>query len=1023
MKGSSRVIASVVTATMLATSANLTVFASSSSSDGQIREKIINISGETRYETAVEVSKEWGECDTVVLVNGENIVDALPASPYAYKIDSPILYTETDRLTPVTRNQIKKLKAKEVVVVGGSGVISENVVNTLKGMKLSVKRIEGKDRVETAAEIAKQMGNFDDVAIVNGMTGMADALSIAAPAAQNGMPILLTNASGDSLGSGKEIADEAKIQYIVGGDGVVKYSLEDSLDNADRLEGINRNETNGEVLQEFYSNGQFENLYISKDGSKKASELVDALTVAPLAAKNESPLMIINNSISAKQEAFLKNVTADKITTVGGGVSKVNVLRIFKTLEENRIVSNLKPIFPDLDDAEAPTIESVKYGGEKNNKIFVNYNQMMSTSGRGSVKDKSLYEINVNGQGYKSISKISGATIKDSIGNRNVTITLPKSVLETNTGSKEKTNSDLVKIRIGKVKNIKGKVLDTSALDKDIKAEFDGKVSLNSREPEVIDSRKIDIYLDGEFIGVNKVDLSKVYLDIDKDNISTNGLGISNRPEILTAYTRGVSSDVCKVTVIFKNKVFEDDGTSSVLKNIEFKEGAIKTKLGTPCESFKIAIEKGSSTGGGNTGIGTIETTQIPFVDGKEESAASEYTTKLKTLLAKLSGIEALSKFENLLSINGEPIDINFGENNKFKDYKINVDNEIPKFIKSGIEIKGKLLNEDGTPKVTFSVEELQLLMKASKVNPVDYPKVFTEKELQILTVANAKYEGLTKTLEPMFAAINNPIIPTFDESGKVINLTVVSPIYSMNGKLDMNGIMATLAPMLKPGVGLNDDGTINYNKIIGALETMLNVIGPKNFEKAIGNDVKVAYNNGYKEPANLAVFINDVYTDDVKKIVEKLEKLLPELMGSGSIADKISTIKSNLSIKEMYTILETAKKLPQSLLCTGETNKVAAEVTAATKAEGGIKFTSGTIFEKHIVVVVNLNGKEEEIKITIPSKATSLRVADTVRNVLSKNDGKWTEKYEVKPGKDNNVILQAKKAGKTGDTLKITLK
>ncbi|WP_061996047.1 cell wall-binding repeat-containing protein [Clostridium sp. ATCC 25772] len=992
---SSRVIASVLLATMISTCSNFTVLAANNSDDA-IRDKIVNISGQTRYETAVEVSKEWEKADTVVLVNGYNIVDALPASPYAYENDAPILYTESNKLTPATRNQIKKLKASKVIIIGGTGVISSSVEGELKSMSLTVERIGGNDRIETAVAIANKMGKKDEVAIVNGVNGMADALSMAAPAAVNSIPILLTNENGDSLGAGKEIANSSKMQYIIGGEGVVKYSLENTLPNSERIAGSDRNETNGEVLQQFYGNGEFDNLYLTKDGTKKDSDLVDALTVSPLAAKNEGPVMIVGKSLSPKQEKFLKNVTSEQITTVGDGINKFNVLRVFKILEENRIISNVKPIFPDLDDVEAPTIESVQYGGEDLNKIFINYDEMMRTSGKGSITDKSLYEINVDGQGFKPVSKISGAKISSSIGSRKVTITLPQSVSKTITGSNEKSNSGNLQLKVGKVKNAKGKTLDTSALDKSILVERDGKITINSRQPEVMDSRTIDIYINGEFIGVNKVDLSKIYFDLNNENITSGIIGDSNKPEILTAFTRGVSSDVCKLTIIFKNRVFDDEGKSAVLKGIELKEGAIKTKLGTPCDGIKVDIEEGVAPEKPDLPIGDIETEQIPFKDGVDAAEKANYQTKLKNGLSRFA---ITSKIPNFTS---EPIDVGFGEDEKYKDYTINVDNKIPEFI---VEVKGI---EQTLGSLTD--EQKAIIMKAltNKLTPEDM------KRPEVTAVLTALSE-LKAEMGKILQEVNVPITSKVNEDSKTIDLTIVSPVCPKDKPITPEMLMGII--MQK-----KEDGTIDTDKIIA----LLNVIGPKDVQKALGEGVDVSYNNGFKQPSSLGEALNNVNSKQLKEIIGKLELTQDDKDAIKKDKSQISTIikgKINkLDLKDIITLIKAANNCPPILFCSGATNPIVTE-DISTKAEGGIRFTSGTLFQQTITVVVELDGKKEETQVVVPGKSISTSVASVVRKTLNKSDANWTKKYEVKETKNKDVILQAKKPGKTGDNLKVTVK
>ena len=79
----------------------------------------------------------------------------------------------------------------KVYIIGGTAAISKNVENQLYGKE--VQRIEGKNRIDTSEKVAALVGNYDEAFIVNGNKGEADAMSVAAVAARDKAPILLTN--------------------------------------------------------------------------------------------------------------------------------------------------------------------------------------------------------------------------------------------------------------------------------------------------------------------------------------------------------------------------------------------------------------------------------------------------------------------------------------------------------------------------------------------------------------------------------------------------------------------------------------------------------------------------------------------------------------------------------------------------------------------------------------------------------------------------------------------------------------
>lgn len=102
-------------------------------------------------------------------------------------IDAPILYTDTDRLPPVTKAMIEVLRPVgisydsnvQVLVVG---LISDEVVNEVKAMGLKTRRIsaESNDPVDLAFDIdayrASMMGNHPDVVFIASLDEPALAL-------------------------------------------------------------------------------------------------------------------------------------------------------------------------------------------------------------------------------------------------------------------------------------------------------------------------------------------------------------------------------------------------------------------------------------------------------------------------------------------------------------------------------------------------------------------------------------------------------------------------------------------------------------------------------------------------------------------------------------------------------------------------------------------------------------------------------------------------------------------------------
>ncbi len=278
------------------------------------------ISGADRYRTAVAISqKGWKESEYVVIVRGDDFADALCAGPLAAKYSAPILFTGQHQLNSYTLNEIRRLKASQVIIVGGYSVLYGNIEQNLYAAGLdniNVERIYGENRYETSVEIAKRMGS-KEVAIAVG-DQYADALSISAVAAARGMSILLT--AKDTLPDVvKRHLSNYKVDktYIIGGTGVIGQNVERQLSSPKRLAGSDRYDTNRKILEQFASDLDFNKIYIT---SGEGDGYADSLAGVVLAAKSSSPIVLGGKTIAEGTRNFLKTkmTVASKMVALGG---------------------------------------------------------------------------------------------------------------------------------------------------------------------------------------------------------------------------------------------------------------------------------------------------------------------------------------------------------------------------------------------------------------------------------------------------------------------------------------------------------------------------------------------------------------------------------------------------------------------------------------------------------------------------------------------------------------------------------
>lgn len=281
------------------------------------------ISGKNRYETAAAISKHgWEKSQYAVIAQGENFPDALCSVPLAKKYNAPILLTSKDKLHENVEEEIKRLKVKNIIIIGGEGAISSKLEESIKNnfKDVTVERIAGKDRYETSVKIAQKL-DFNGEVVLASSKYYADALSIAPIAAKKGMPIILTGKDKLSTSAKNYLKDKnINNSYVIGGTGVIENSILKEVKNSTRIYGKNRFETNMEILKKFENDIDYTNTFAALGCGPNGNEFADALSGAALAAKMNGPIILSNKDLPEVTKDYLqtKLTGKEKIFALGG---------------------------------------------------------------------------------------------------------------------------------------------------------------------------------------------------------------------------------------------------------------------------------------------------------------------------------------------------------------------------------------------------------------------------------------------------------------------------------------------------------------------------------------------------------------------------------------------------------------------------------------------------------------------------------------------------------------------------------
>ncbi|GAE35782.1 S8 family serine peptidase [Halalkalibacter akibai] len=293
--------------------------------------KVSRIEGVNLYETSALVSKEgWTQSDYVIMSRGDRFQDALAGVPLAAKYDAPLLLSRNNRLDQVTKNELARLGAKKVIILGGHLAIDPIVDQQIKQLGIKVERIAGANAHETAELISKKVApNGSYHAIIVSDTRFQDALSVASYAGVRGIPILLANTKTVPK------ATERAIQHlgvqetlVIGGELAITDDVANRLPKHERLSGRTRFDTNIKAFQYFAP--PTDKVYIAT-----SERFQDGLSGAALAAKENVGVLLVGNSLHNITKDNLVYTDYNQIKVLGGELAiNANVYKEIKRLVE-----------------------------------------------------------------------------------------------------------------------------------------------------------------------------------------------------------------------------------------------------------------------------------------------------------------------------------------------------------------------------------------------------------------------------------------------------------------------------------------------------------------------------------------------------------------------------------------------------------------------------------------------------------------------------------------------------------------
>lgn len=277
------------------------------------------IPGDDRVDTAINISKsEYPSADTVIVVRKDLFPDSMTATVLSKQLNAPILLTGSNKLDERVKAEIKRLGAKDVIIVGGVNSVSAGVQNELKAFdKDTVERIAGIDRYGTSVAVANRVVGISGLthkAVIASGEVFPDALAVSPFAAKNAYPILLVKKNLVPTEVNNAFAKlSIKETYLVGGEDTISKSTEGKLPKVlERMAGKNRYETSVQIAKAKFP--QSERAYMAS-----GEVFADALVIGPVGAKYNAPILLTpSKNVSKPVADYIKSSKISKLIAVGG---------------------------------------------------------------------------------------------------------------------------------------------------------------------------------------------------------------------------------------------------------------------------------------------------------------------------------------------------------------------------------------------------------------------------------------------------------------------------------------------------------------------------------------------------------------------------------------------------------------------------------------------------------------------------------------------------------------------------------
>nr|WP_300006167.1 cell wall-binding repeat-containing protein [Tissierella sp.] len=299
--------------------------------------EVKRLSGSNRIQTAINVSKEAYKngAKSIILSGYSGSADALSGSLLASDKSAPLLLSpKGDKVSKELKNEIIRLGANNIYILGGINAVSKGIESELIGMNLNVERVSGPNRYATAVSIAEKAKDKTNLflalgkkVLANGKEdALADALAIGSVSAKEKMPVLLTQANNIPKET-KDAMEKFGVTNvtIVGGKLAISEAIENELKEMGitvaRKDGKNRYDTATKIAKDYFKDSK--NTIVANGRTD-----TDALVGGYLGALYNAPILLTDSAkLSIETKEYIKDYSIGSYVLGGEAVITHDVFK------------------------------------------------------------------------------------------------------------------------------------------------------------------------------------------------------------------------------------------------------------------------------------------------------------------------------------------------------------------------------------------------------------------------------------------------------------------------------------------------------------------------------------------------------------------------------------------------------------------------------------------------------------------------------------------------------------------------